>query len=155
MIMNTTYISKEGLEKLKQELLEREAKMRNEIAARIAAAKELGDLSENAEYADAREAQGMNEGKIQELRDMIQNASVVESTPKKVSSVTIGSTVKAKCGKMEREFTIVGQNEADPVKGFISNETPFGVAFMGKKKGDTVKVELPSGPLACTITSVK
>lgn len=152
--MSQQYITAAGLKKLKIELALREGQSRAEIARRLAMAKELGDLSENAEYSEAREAREINENRISELKNTINNLIVVE--PSKLgSTVTLGSTVIAICKGKERKFTIVGANESDPVKGLISNETPFGVAFMGKKKGDEVKVETPSGGMKCTIESIK
>jgi len=131
----TNYFSQEGLDKLKQELTERETVIRAEIAKRILEAKELGDLSENAEYAEAREAQGMNEGRIQELKDVIKNASLIGPNHQH-KSVVVGSTVSVKHGSNERKYTIVGASESNPSSGYISNESPLGVAFLGKKKGD-------------------
>jgi transcription elongation factor GreA len=150
----SNYITLEGLEKLRQELVNREKEIRAEIADRIKAAKELGDLSENAEYSDAMEARTQNEMRISELKDLIQNAVIADNKTGNKGIITIGSIVTAMCDGAQRSFTIVGANEANPIKGFISNETPFGVAFMGRKKGETVEVETPSKTIKCKIKNV-
>lgn len=152
--MTTHYISKEGLEKIKQELEEREGSMRSQIANRIADAKELGDLSENAEYAEAREKQSMNEGRINELKETINSAVVIDSEVKS-SIVAVGATVTAGCEDGEKTFTIVGVDEAEPTAGFISHESPLGAAFLGKKVGEEVEVETPKGKLRWKILKVK
>ena len=150
----TQYFSVEGLEKLKKELEERETIIRPEIARKILEAKELGDLSENAEYAEAREAQGMNEGRIEELKDVIKNAIIINSKQKS-NVVIVGSTVGAKFNGTTKQFTIVGPAESNPVQGFISNESPLGMALMGKKKGDEVEAQVPSGAVKYKILEVK
>ncbi|MEK7615837.1 MAG: transcription elongation factor GreA [Patescibacteria group bacterium] len=150
----TQYFSAEGLEKLKQELAEREGTIRAEIARRILDAKELGDLSENAEYAEARESQGMNEGRIQELQDIIKNAIVIGPNQQN-KTVMVGSTVSVKFNGNERQFTIVGPSESNPTQGFISNESPLGMAFIGKKKGEEFEVLVPSGKMKYKILDIK
>lgn len=149
----TQYFSAEGLEKLKTELAEREGTIRAEIARRILDAKELGDLSENAEYTEAREAQGMNEGRIQELQDIIKHAVVI-GPGQKGKIVSVGSTVSVKFNSSERQFTIVGPAESNPTQGFISNESPLGMAFIGKKKGDEFEVLVPSGTMKYRILDI-
>ena len=148
------FFSQEGLEKLKQELAEREGVIRADIAKRILEAKELGDLSENAEYAEAREAQGMNEGRIAELKEIVKNAQVISSNQQH-KVVVVGSTVSVKFNSAERDFTIVGPAEANPAQGFISNESPLGVAFLGKKRGDELEVLVPSGKMKYKILDIK
>lgn len=148
------YFSQEGLEKLKKELEERESVTRPEIARRILDAKELGDLSENAEYAEARESQGMNEGRIQELQDVLKSAQII-SPNQQHKIVAIGSTVSVKFNGNERAFTIVGPAESNPIAGFISNESPLGTAFLGKKKGDEFEVLVPSGKMKYKILEIK
>ena len=138
------YFSPEGLGKLKRELEEREGTLRADIARRILEAKELGDLSENAEYAEAREAQGMNEGRVEELKEIIKNAVVI-GPHQQNKLVTVGSTISVALDGNSRQFTIVGPAESNPVQGFISNESPLGVAFIGKKKGEEVEARVPSG----------
>lgn len=145
------YISKEGLEELKQELQILKQK-RREIAERIEESKAMGDLSENTEYQDAREAQAFNEGRIQEIEQMLKEAIVISKTKKDV--VQIGSMVKTKSESGSREFTIVGSEEADPEAGKVSNESPLGNAFLGRKVGDLVEVETPRGRVKYKILSI-
>lgn len=152
--MTNQYVSEEGLEKLKQELQERETETRTTIAKRIADAKELGDLSENAEYTEAREAQSMNEGRIQEIQEILKNAAIIPAHHKH-QVVVIGSTVTVKFDGHERQFTIVGPAESNPGQGFISNESPLGGAFLGKKKGDEFEVLVPSGKMKYKILDIK
>lgn len=147
------YLSQEGLEKLKKELEERKGPIRTEITRRILAAKELGDLSENAEYAEAKEAQSFNEGRIVELEDMIREGVVITNSQNH-DTVTVGSTVKVGSQYGEQKFTIVGAAESDPTQGFISNESPLGGAFIGRKKGDEIEVKTPSGIVKYKISEV-
>ncbi|MBN2854499.1 transcription elongation factor GreA [Patescibacteria group bacterium] len=142
--MNDQIISQEGYDKLKEELDQLTTVRRKEIAERIERAKELGDLSENAEYSEAKDAQALNEGKILELMGILKNVTVVE-TVNGGDEVLMGSKIIVKSDKGEKEYTIVSFNEADPLNGKISNESPLGVAFLHKKKGDTVEVETPRG----------
>ena len=138
------YFSKEGLEKLKQELGERKGTLRAEITRKILAAKELGDLSENAEYIEAKEAQSFNEGRIGELEETIKDGLVIRNGQQH-DVVVVGATVKVKSSRGDHQFTIVGPAESDPAQGFISNESPLGSAFLGKKKGEEVEVKTPAG----------
>ena len=143
--MPNQYFSPEGLEKLKKELEERRGSIRTEITRKILDAKELGDLAENAEYTEAKESQGFNEGRIAELEEIIKNAVVIGPNHKH-EVVTVGATVKVKSAERgEQKFTIVGAAEADPIQGFISNESPLGTAFIGRKKDEEVEVKTPSG----------
>lgn len=142
--MNEQIISQEGYDKLKEELDFLSTTRRKEIAERIERAKELGDLSENAEYSEAKDAQALNEGKILELMGILKNVTVVEKVAGG-DEVLMGSKVTVKSDKGEREYSIVSFNEADPLEGKISNESPLGLAFLHRKKGDTVEVETPRG----------
>ena len=101
-------------------------------------------LSENADYAQAREEQSFIEGRIQEIEDMIKNAEIITASTQH-NTVTIGSTIKVKVGGEERSYSIVGSNEANPSEGKISNESTVGKALLGKKLGDKVVVETPAG----------
>lgn len=142
--MDNQYFSKEGLEKLKRELEERLTLTRPEIAARIKEAKEEGDLSENAAYDAAKEAQSANEGKIEEIKNILENAVVV--TGSSGSGIAgVGSCIKAESKHGAQEFVIVGASESNPGAGFISNESPLGKAFLGRKKGETVEIKTPKG----------
>lgn len=140
-----TYLSPEGFKKIKDELQRRKS-LRAEISQKIQEAKTLGDLSENAEYQEALATQSFNEGKIMELGELLRNAEVVSDDPgHKHEKVEIGTQVKVKSRLGVQQFTIVGSSEADPAKGFISNESPLGRAFMDHKVGDEVEVETPKG----------
>ena len=153
--MLSQYFSKEGLEKLKEEYQYRTGQLRLEIAARIKEAKEQGDLSENAEYAEAKEAQSLNEGRVEELKAILDNAVIFSEGAGKSGIVSVGSSLKVQTGKDVREFSIVGASEADPANGKISNESPLGSAFLGRKKGDKVAVHTPKGEVEYKITEVK
>jgi transcription elongation factor GreA len=150
--MTEQIISREGYNKLKEELENLSTVKRREIADRIEAAKELGDLSENAEYSDAKEAQAFNEGRIAEIANLLKNLKVVESTDKSI--VGMGSKVEVESDGRTREFEIVSFNEADPASGKISNESPLGEAFLEKRAGDSVKVNTPKGEVIYKIKKV-
>lgn len=141
--MSDQIISAEGYHKLEEELHTLSTLKRREIADRIEKAKELGDLSENAEYADAKEAQAFNEGKISEIAALLKNLTVVKNASR--SEVGMGSKVVVDLKGTEKEYTIVSFNEADPLTGQISNESPMGLAFVGKKVGETATVHTPKG----------
>jgi len=142
--MSTQYVSAEFLAKLKEELHDLKTVKRRELAGRIETAKSLGDLSENAEYHEAKDALGFIEGRILEIDDLLKNAIVIEEE-KGGSNVRVGSSVAVSVNGKEKKFTIVGSNEADPLTGKISNESPIGRALLGAKVGDEVDVETPSG----------
>lgn len=147
------YFTPQGLEKLKKELEILKSK-RKEIAEKIADAKDLGDLSENAEYQAAKDWQGMNETRILELESILKQAVVVrkEGTSDRVQ---VGSRVKVRNDSGEKMFYIVGSNEADPSKGYISNESPLGKKLMGSRRGDRVVVEVPRGEVTYEIIEVE
>lgn len=153
--MENQIITQEGYNKLKEELDLLSTTRRKEIAERIERAKELGDLSENAEYSEAKDAQALNEGRILELTNILKNVTVVESIKSSGGKIDMGSHIKVSCDKKEKEFIIVSFNEADPLNGKISNESPIGMAFLGKKKGDEVVVETPKGEFKYKILDVK
>ncbi len=141
-----SYITKEGLVKLKQELEERKTVTRKEIARAIKEAKEQGDLSENAEYTEAKRQQRENEAKIIKLENIIRTSKVIEKGSKsKGELVEVGSIVEVESKGKRMNFEVVGSSEADPINGKISNESPIGKAFLGKKKGEVFEVELPNG----------
>ncbi len=147
------YVSEEGLKKLQEELEKRRTEMRQEITARIGAAKELGDLSENFEYHVAKDDQALNESRIADLEDMIRNVKIV--VKKTGGSIGLGSTFTVKTGGVEKRFQMVGATEAEPLAGKISNESPIGLAFLGKEPGDKVDVSVPSGTVEYKILSVE
>lgn len=146
-------ITQEGYNKLTEEHDFLTTVRRKEIAERIERAKELGDLSENAEYSEAKDAQALNEGRIMELMGMLKNVTIVHKVAN-VDHIVMGSTVTAKINGQEKEYTIVSFNEADPLNGLISNESPLGVAFIGRRKGESVEVETPRGLMNYKITKV-
>ncbi|MFA5131162.1 MAG: transcription elongation factor GreA [Patescibacteria group bacterium] len=152
--MNEQIISQEGYDKLKDELTFLTTTKRKEIAERIERAKELGDLSENAEYSEAKDAQALNEGRVLELTNTLKNVTVVPHEDS-VGQVVMGSKVTVKTGDKEKQYTIVSFNEADPINGLISNESPLGVAFLNKKKNDSVEVETPKGMFKYKILKIE
>lgn len=147
------YFSPEGLEKLKKELEERKYVLRKDIASRIAEARDLGDLAENAEFTEAKELQAFNEGRIEELENIVKNAQLISHAHGQ-STVDVGSTIKVKSVTGEHTFTIVGASESNPVQGFISNESPLGKSFLGHKKGTEVEVKTPRGIVKYKIIEV-
>lgn len=149
-----SYVTKEGLEKLKLELKELKTSKRKEIASRIQEAKELGDLSENAEYAEAKTEQAFIEGRIIEIENLLKNATVIGGETGK-GVVQVGSAVTFNGPDGERKYTIVGSNEANPAQGLISNESPLGQAFLGSKVGDKVEVRLPKGAVHYVVKSIE
>lgn len=150
-----TFITREGLERLKKELEYLKTEKRKEIAERIRQAKELGDLSENAEYTEAKEEQGFVESKIAEIDQIVKRAKVIEDTKRASDKVNVGSSIKVKSlAGEESEYTIVGSKEADPQNGKISNESPFGRALLGKKAGEKTKVKTPKGELEFEIVKI-
>ena len=142
---DTQYLSPEKFEELQTELNERKTKTRKLIAEQLEYAKQLGDLSENFEYHDAKDKQAENEGRIFELENLLKSAVIVEEEPSGGSMIRIGTTFAVERDDKLLTFTIVGSNEANPIEGKISNESPMGKAFIGAKAGDTVGVETPSG----------
>lgn len=149
----STYLSAEGLEKLKQEYEDRKKRVRNEISEKISAAKELGDLSENFEYQEAKDAQGLNEMRLVELEGMIKDYSLVEQQTG--GTIGLGSRFVTEANGTTRTFEIVGSNEADPLKGKISNESPIGMAFIGHNEGEMIEVNVPSGTMKYKILKVE
>jgi len=152
---NIIYITKEGLQKLQDELSDLKTNKRKEVSERIKEAKELGDLSENAEYQGAKDEQGAIETRIMELEQQIKNSEVI-THKKNTTDVQIGSHISvADSNGMEMSYTIVGSSEANPAKMLISNESPIGAAFLGHKVGDTVTVKTPAGETQYTIKTVE
>lgn len=151
---NKQYLTKERLESLKEELADLKTRRRIEVGERLKRAKELGDLSENSEYFEAREEQAQVETRIGELEDTIKNAEIIEKTGS-TTTVFIGSTIEVEKAGQKRKFTIVGSNEAKPEAGFISNESPLGKSFLGKTVGSKVTVATPGGKAEYTIVSIE
>jgi transcription elongation factor GreA len=152
MLDKPVLLTQEGLEKLQKELEELRTTRRSEIAERIKYAKEFGDISENAEYDDAKNEQGMLEGRILTLEKMIRNAVIIEEQHD--GRVQVGSRVTVRDEFGEEEYTIVGPAEVDVAKGRISMESPVGKALLGHRIGEEVKVQTPGGMRPVTIVRV-
>lgn len=150
-------LSPEGKKNLEDELNYLKLERRKEVAERIKAAREFGDLSENAEYEDAKNEQAFVEGRIMTLEKMLRHAKLVVEDDISHDMVTIGSTVKVKdLTKGDSiEYTIVGSHEADPAKKRISNESPVGKALLGQKAGSVVSVMVPAGTFRYEILSIR
>ncbi|MFN2449119.1 MAG: transcription elongation factor GreA [Candidatus Baltobacteraceae bacterium] len=150
-------LTAEGLEKLEHELDDLKSVHRREVNDRIRQAKEFGDLSENAEYEDAKQEQAFIEGRILKLESMIRNARLINEAEYAADEVHLGSIVKVKDLKTSaaHEFSIVGSAEADPVNGRVSNESPLGRSLIGHKKGESVDVSTPRGIAKYKIESIK
>lgn len=150
------YYTEEGLKKLKDELQQLKTVERKSIIRQISEARDKGDLSENAEYDAAKDAQGLLELKISKLEDIIFNARIVDSSLLDVSKISILTTVKIKNLKnnMEMKYTIVAENEADLKAGKISIDSPIGKGLLGKKVGDKVDVTVPAGIIPFQIIEI-
>ena len=148
-----TYISREGLDKLRVELDEMVNARRPEVAQRIHDAKEHGDLTENAEYEDAKNEQAFVEGRIATLETLIKNATIIDEKTS-TEHVQIGSTVVVESQDGKEKFQIVGSAEARPAEGRISNESPVGRALLGRKTGETVVVRVPAGDFPYRIVRI-
>jgi len=148
------YLTPEGEAKLKTELAELTGPRREELAGRLRSAIQMGDLSENADYHKAKEDQGFLEGRIQEIESILRSAVIIEK--KHGDTINVGSTVTVQEDAYDPEtYDIVGAKEADPRKGKISNESPFGTALMGHKVGDVVEAETPGGKIKLKILKVE
>lgn len=153
---NFVYLSKEKLHELEKELTDLKTRGRKEMAERIAEARAHGDLSENAEYDAAKDAQGLMEMKISKLEDMLSRAKVLDKSQIPEGEVGVLSTVKVKNLKVNKEFeyTIVSPEEADLAKGKISFESPVGKALLGAKVGQVVEANVPAGVIKFEILDV-
>ena len=146
------YLTQEGLDELKTELTKLVAVKRVEVAKRIKNAREMGDLSENAEYQSAKEEQGFVENRISEIEDILKHAKV--SNGGRNGVIEVGSKVTVHLDGKEQEFHLVGAPEADPSKGKISHESPIGASMLGKKVGEKFVVETPMGSFTYTILKI-
>ena len=158
MATKETQITAEGLKKLEEELAQRKGPIREEIVERLKEARAQGDLSENSEYDQAKEDQGKNESRIVELELMIKTAVIIDtSSSGKEGIVSLGCTVILKDVETgeEETYTVVGTTEADPFNNKISNESPVGIAILGKKIHDVVVANTPAGELSYEILEVK
>ncbi|MDO8209355.1 transcription elongation factor GreA [Conexibacter sp. CPCC 206217] len=138
-------LTPDGLTRLKNELEFLATEKRREVAARIKEAREFGDISENAEYDDAKNEQAMLESKIAQLEEKLRAATVIDSKELRTDIVGIGSSVEVEDSGKSTTYTIVGSSEASPAERKLSNESPVGKALLGAKAGDTVTVQLPNG----------
>ena len=151
-----TYFTKEGLKKLNDELHHLKTKGRADIAKQIAEARDKGDLSENAEYDAAKDAQGLHELKISKLEESISNARIIDESDINTDKVSILSKVKIENLNLKKEFQykIVSEEESNLQEGKISIKSPIGMGLLGKKKGEIVSVNVPSGKIKFKIIDI-
>lgn len=153
-----TLVTKEGYEKLLEELKGLKEVKRREVAARIKEAISYGDLSENSEYEEAKNEQAFVEGRILELEEKVKHAKIISDKAKEAKTVQLGTTVHLKNLTKKKDdlevYTIVGSTEADPFDGKISNESPVGSSLLDCKKGDSVKVAVPAGTVEYEIVKL-
>lgn len=151
-----SYYTRDGLDKLRTELSELKTKGRADIARQIADARDKGDLSENAEYDAAKDAQGMLEAKIAQLEDLVSNARLLDENNIDISKVSILSkvTIKNKRNGSSVTYTLVSEEEADLKHGKISTLSPIGKGLLGKKKGDVAKIKTPAGEIELEIMDI-
>lgn len=151
-----TVLTKDGYKKLEAELEYMTSVRRNEIADQIAIARGFGDLSENAEYDEAKNEQSRLELKIIETENILRNCVVVDDDEVSTETIGVGNTIQVRNidMKMDQTFTIVGANETDPLHGKISSESPIGETLLGKKVGQTVPVETPGGVMRLKVLEI-
>lgn len=154
--MAINYYTKEGLQKLKDELENMKTIERPKISQQIAEARDKGDLSENAEYDAAKEAQGLLEMKISKMEDVVANARILDSSKVDTSKVMVLSTVKIrnKANKAEMKYTLVSESEADLKAGKISVSSPIGKGLVGKKVGEEAEIQVPSGKIKFEVVEI-
>ena len=155
--MKEVILTPEGYEKLKQEIDLLSTDKRREVADRIRVAREFGDISENAEYDDAKNEQAMLEHKIAQLEERLLNARVIDAGDVDLSVVSVGAKVRLRDVDANQtvEYVIVGSAEANPAEAKLSNESPVGKAIIGKKKGETVEVVAPRGSMKYKILDIQ
>lgn len=153
---DVSYLTAEGAEKLKKELADLKGPKRDALAARLRFAIQQGDLSENADYIQAKEEQGFLEGRIHELDSILKNVVIIEKNQGNLEQVNIGSHITIQEDDFDPEtWYLVGPNEADPRNGMISHESPIGNALIGHKPGDTVEVTTPAGKIHLKILKIE
>jgi transcription elongation factor GreA len=151
-----TYLTREGRAKLEAELDHLINAERKEVADRIAAAKELGDISESGEYEDAKKSQSLLEGRIRDIKHILSRAELIDEEHHDNGEVRVGSSVTVRFEDDDEEtWTIVGSAEARPTEGKISNESPIGAALLGRRPRQKVTVQTPSGPMKLTIVRIR
>jgi transcription elongation factor GreA len=154
--MAKTFLTKEGYQKLADELVFLRTEKRKQVAERLHEAMEGGELIENAEYEDAKNEQAFVEGRIQEVEIILASAHIIDEADKNLTVVEVGDTVVVQEGDSSpEEYTIVGAAEANPRKGKISNESPLGRALLNKGIGDDVSVEAPGGTFKVRVVKIK
>jgi len=151
---NRPYLTKERLAELKKELADLKSRVRKEIAEHLKHAKELGDLSENSEFLSAREEKLLLENRISQLEELTRGAVLIHK-PKGSQIIKIGSTLKVQKDSRIFTYIIVGSQDSQPGKGLISDKSPLGKAFLGKKPGEVIKVETPAGPIKYKILKIE
>jgi transcription elongation factor GreA len=152
MTTKKIYLTKEGLEELRKEHEELTKVRRVEVVERLSAARDQGDLSENAEYHAAREELSFIDGRIDELEELLKQVVIIEDSKGEI--VALGSKVTLKVKGKDEVYSVVGEWEADPRERKISHESPLGKALMGKKIGETVEVSAPAGVITYTVVSL-
>ena len=150
--MKQNYFTLNGLKKLKQEFKELKEEKRSYLVKRITQAREMGDLSENSEYASAREELSMLDGRLKKIENLLRKAKVIKKNNKK--GVSLGSEVLIRVNKKTYTFIIVGEWEADPLKKKISHKSPLGKALLGKKVGEKVEIKAPVGTIVYEIKKI-
>lgn len=152
----SSYLTAEGLEKLQKELIQLKGPAREDLSRRLREAIQMGDLSENADYIQAKEEQGFLEGRIQELEQLLNNVVIIDENKKLRSSVDIGSVITVQESNYPEEiYFLVGPKEADPINGRISYESPIGKGLIGHKVGDEISIETPGGSIRLKIKKIE
>ena len=154
--MAVVYMTEDGYKKLADEIAQMEAVERKAISAQIAEARDKGDLSENAEYDAAKEAQGMLEMKIAQMKETLANARIIDESKLKTDSVQILNTVRVKnlANKQEMTYTLVSENEANIREGKLAINTPIGKGLLGKKIGEVAEINVPAGLMRFEVVSI-
>ena len=154
--MAVVYMTEDGYKKLADEIAQMEAVDRKAISAQIAEARDKGDLSENAEYDAAKEAQGMLEMKIAQMKETLANARIIDESKLKTDSVQILNTVRIKnlANKQEMTYTLVSENEANIREGKLAINTPIGKGLLGKKIGEVAEINVPAGLMRFEVVSI-
>ncbi len=152
--MSKSYLSQERYDEIAATLKKLKTEGRQNVAESLKQSKELGDLSENSDYQEAREEQARLERKIAELEDLLKNSFIIKKSEGN-TLVRVGSKVNLKKGNASVQYVIVGSSEASPAEGFISNESPVGKSLLGKKAGENVSVKTPGGEISYEILSIE
>lgn len=155
MTTKKMYVTKEGLEELNKEHNELVNVKRPEILERLSDARDQGDLSENAEYTAAKDELSFIDGRIEEVEELLKQATLITGQTGTKKAVDLGSTVTVTIAGKKEEFTVVGEWEADPAAKKISHESPLGKALMGKKVGEAIEVEAPAGKIKYTVSAIR